>query len=137
MINSDAEFETVEDSTTDLPQEQARIETAKTVEAINETARRARGEQTGLPHPFETDQNVGRFLSAATAAADGGGIAGLGGRISRLLLTRLLPSQVAYNQALVNLMHQFDHRDRQQREEIADLQQELAAMTDRAAKDRP
>ncbi len=110
----------------------AETETAKTIATINETARRARGEGPGLPHPFETDRNLGRFLSTAAVTAGGGGPSGWRGRIGRQILERLLPSQVAFNEALVNIIHQLDHRDRQQREEIADLQQRLAALDENA-----
>ncbi|MEZ5379873.1 MAG: hypothetical protein R2733_25485 [Acidimicrobiales bacterium] len=114
----------------ELPASQAEIETAKTLTAIDELGRRARGEDTGLPHPFETDRNLVTYLSAAELASTGGGVAGPVGRIGRRMLAWLLPSQIAYNQALVDVIHQLDHRDRQQREEIANLQQKVAALAD-------
>ena len=110
--------------------ELAETEITKTVTAIGETARRARGERPEIPHPFETDRNLSAHLTAATVAADGGG-AGWKARIGRQILRRLLPAQLAYNAAIVDVIHQLDHRDRQQREEIADLHQQIAALRDR------
>ncbi len=111
-------------------EELAETEITKTVMAIGETARRARGERPEIPHPFETDRNLSAHLTAATVAATGGG-AGWRTRVGQLILRQLLPSQLAFNEAMVDVIHQLDHRDRQQREEIADLHQQIAALRDR------
>ncbi|MEZ5230410.1 MAG: hypothetical protein R2710_28215 [Acidimicrobiales bacterium] len=114
----------------ELPASQAEIETAKTLTAIDELGRRARGEDTGFPTRSRPTGTLSPTFSAAELASTGGGVAGPVGRIGRRMLAWLLPSQIAYNQALVDVIHQLDHRDRQQREEIANLQQKVAALAD-------
>lgn len=111
--------------------ELAASEMNKTITAISEVARRARGERPALPHPYETDANLAAHLSIATAAATGGRQGGWRGRLERQVRNRVLPSQQSFDAALIDIIHQLDHRDRQQREEIADLHQQLAELRSR------
>ncbi len=107
----------------DRPEDLAATERAKTIKAIQETARRARSEPPALPHPFETDANLAALLDAATSASTGGSGRGVRDRLGRILLRRLLPGQLAFNRIVIDLIHQLDHRDRQLREDLADLHQ--------------
>lgn len=98
----------------------------KTIMAIGETARRARSQAPSLPHPFETDANLAALLEAATLASVGGSGRGARARAGRLALRWLLPGQAEFNRVLIDLVHQLDHRDRQLREDLADLHQAAA-----------
>ncbi len=120
----------------DQPDVLADPERVKTIAAIAETARRARGEAPALPHPFETDAILAERLQRATELARGRTGSGWAARLERLVAARLLPGQLAFNEQLLHALHQLDHRDRQQREEIADLQQQLAALRAANAVDR-
>ncbi len=120
----------LEPTASDRSEHLAATERAKTVKAIEETARRARSERPALPHPFETDANLAALLGAATSASTGGPGRGLRDRLGRILLRRLLPGQLAFNQTVVDLIHQLDHRDRQLREDLADLHQQDRHGTD-------
>jgi hypothetical protein len=90
------------------------------------TAERAaaaqRGEAIGpsLPHPIRTDANLRHHLDLATSTQGTGPSLGTVGR-------RLgFPDQPRYNDAIVNALHQLDHRTQLQGRRIAQLEAELA-----------
>ena len=96
-----------------------------TIELTAERAAAAqRGEVAGpeLPHPIRTDANLRHHLDAATANQGRSGWDNLrraGRRFG-------LPDQPRYNDAIVNALHQLDHRTQLQGQRIARLEAELA-----------
>ncbi len=117
------------------------------------TAERAsavqRGELTepSLPHPIRTDANLGHHLDVATGAlgsgvrtklSSAGGAAGrAGGRLLDRVWRRLgRADQARYNDAIVNALHQLDHRTTLQAHRIARLEAELSEAR-RAIAERP
>jgi len=81
------------------------------------------GEETDeadFPNPFVTDANFSHYLDQATAHQ--GRAAGLLRAIRRLARG----DQAHYNAAVVNALHQLDHRTRSQQRTITRLEAELA-----------
>lgn len=123
----------------------ANAEDRLTIEVIGHIARRAQGLPPDLPHPFTTDTELARYLHAATEIHDAPNAADPDAprwqAVPRQALTRVVSSanstQRQFNDLLINLIHQLDHRDRQQREELADLRQQLDTLTAQLASDRP
>ncbi|MGI9611361.1 MAG: hypothetical protein ACR2QO_00515 [Acidimicrobiales bacterium] len=92
------------------------------------TAERASDAQLGqvaeppLPHPIRTDHNLGHHIGTATAnqgASRWDKLRKVGRRFG-------LPDQPRYNDAVVNALHQLDHRTQLQGQRIARLEAELA-----------
>jgi hypothetical protein len=95
-----------------------------TIEVTAERAAAAqRGDEVGpsLPHPIRTDANLRHHLGVATVSS---------GRpvpeVLRKIARRVgLPDQARYNDAIVNVLHQLDHRTQLQGRRIAELEAEL------------
>ncbi len=77
-------------------------------------------DEADFPSPFVTDANFSHYLDRA--AAHQGGPAGLLRVIRRLARG----DQAHYNAAVVNALHQLDHRTRSQQQTITRLEAELA-----------
>lgn len=77
-------------------------------------------DEASFPSPFVTDANFSHYLDRATAHQ--GRAAGLLRAIRRLARG----DQAHYNAAVVNALHQLDHRTRSQQQTINRLEAELA-----------
>lgn len=77
-------------------------------------------DEADFPSPFVTDANFSHYLDRATAHQ--GRAAGLLRAIRRLARG----DQAHYNAAVVNALHQLDHRTRSQQQTITRLEAELA-----------
>lgn len=98
---------------------------ALVLRVIREAGRRARGEPlAGLGHPVAVDAKLAEHLEAATAHRT----APQGGRRAQIVnaaLEPVLDQQGAFNEAVIEVLHQLDHRTRAQQERIRDLEAEL------------
>lgn len=79
---------------------------------------------SGLPHPLTTDRNIGIHLDRATEAQQLLADNGRDGGITTIGVARRL--QAKLNEAVIHCIHQLDHRDRQQRARIDELEAALA-----------
>lgn len=77
-------------------------------------------DEADFPNPFVTDANFSHYLDRATAHQ--GRAAGLLRAVRRLARG----DQAHYNAAVVNALHQLDHRTRSQQRTITRLEAELA-----------
>lgn len=77
-------------------------------------------DEADFPNPFVTDANFSHYLDRATAHQ--GRAAGLLRALRRLARG----DQAHYNAAVVNALHQLDHRTRSQQRTITRLEAELA-----------
>lgn len=77
-------------------------------------------DEASFPSPFVTDANFSHYLDRATAHQ--GRAAGLLRALRRLARG----DQAHYNAAVVNALHQLDHRTRSQQQTITRLEAELA-----------
>lgn len=108
------------------------------VQVIAEVGRRARGVHLeGLAHPVAVDARFGDDLDEATGHADIPVRSRSAGAVARALVP-VLDEQRAFNHALVDALHQLDHRARWQDDRIRKLEaevDELRARLDRAARE--
>lgn len=95
------------------------------VQVITEVGRRARRQHLqGISHPLQAEARFGDDLDALTARAD----IAVRTRPAQALaagLGSVLDDQRAFNHALVDALHQLDHRARWQAARIADLEAEV------------
>jgi hypothetical protein len=84
-------------------------------------------QEAGLANPIVTDANLRHYLELATRYQGETEVPASGERRSRLLtfLVRLR-YQARYNAAIVNAIHQLDHRTQLQQRTMARLEAELA-----------
>lgn len=95
------------------------------VQIITEVGRRARLAQLdGLGHPVQIEARFGEDLQALTDHADLPTHSRAAGAIARAI-SPVLDEQRAFNQALVDALHQADHRARWQDERIRRLEREV------------
>ncbi len=102
---------------------------------IAETGRRARDEApAGLAHPSAVDRKLHEHLARAQADA-GFPVEGRAAALVERGLSAAVAAQRRYNESLVEIIHQLDHRTRAQEERIRHLEADVAAL--RARADRP
>jgi len=105
------------------------------VQVITEVGRRARGlHLDGIGHPLQAEARFGDDLDALTTRAD----IPVRSRSAQALVAALgsvVDDQRAFNHALVDALHQLDHRARWQAARIAELEAEVDEL--RARHERP
>lgn len=95
------------------------------VQIITEVGRRARLAQLdGLGHPVQIEARFGDDLQSLTDHADLPTRTRAAGAVARAIAP-VLDEQRAFNQALVDALHQADHRARWQDERIRRLEREV------------
>ena len=101
------------------------------VRVVTEIGRRARGAQLdGLAHPLQVVERFGEDLDTATAHA-GVRPRTRVGQLAERANAPLLDEQRSYNEAVVDALHQLDHRFRWQDERIRRLEAEVDELRDR------
>ncbi len=84
-------------------------------------------EEDDLPNPIVTDANFRHYLEQATINQTDADTEGRRGRVETLrALASDRATQARYNDALLNAVHQLDHRTRLQQQTITRLEAELA-----------
>lgn len=95
------------------------------VRVVTEVGRRARGAQLdGLAHPLRVEERFADDLGTATAHA-GVPVRSRAGEIAARATAPLLDQQRRYNDAVLDALHQLDHRFRWQDERIRRLEAEV------------
>lgn len=96
----------------------------KVVRKVTEIGRRARGRLDGLADPIAVEARFAEDLGAATAHA-GVPVHSRAGEIAARATAPLLDHQRRYNEAVLDALHQLDHRFRWQDERIRQLELEV------------
>jgi hypothetical protein len=97
----------------------------KVVRVINEVGRRARGERLhGLADALRVEARFADDVGAATAHA-GVPVHSRAGEVAAKATAPLLDHQRRYNEAVLDALHQLDHRFRWQDERIRQLELEV------------
>lgn len=97
----------------------------KVVRVVTEVGRRARGSRLdGLADPLRVEDRFADDLGAATAHA-GVPVHSRAGEVAARATAPLLDQQRRYNEAVLDALHQLDHRFRWQDERIRQLELEV------------
>lgn len=97
----------------------------KVIRTITEVGRRARGERmSGIAPALDVEQRFGEDVGTATAHA-GVPVRSRAGELAARATAPLLDHQRRYNAAVLDALHQLDHRFRWQDERIRQLELEV------------
>lgn len=95
------------------------------IRVVTEVGRRARRAQLeGLAHPLRVDERFAADVGTATAHA-GVPVHSRAGELAAKATAPLLDHQRRYNEAVLDALHQLDHRARWQDERIRQLELEV------------
>ena len=105
------------------------------VRVVTEVGRRARHAQLdGLAHPLRVEERFGDDLEAATTHAVVP-VHSRAGALAARAMAPLLDQQRRYNEAVLDALHQLDHRFRWQDERIRQLEVEVDELRARIGAD--